>query len=266
MIPVLPYDRALGWTMFYLRKARMTSLDADMRSAISDISDDWQKRILQRFFRKEGITVGTTSNSSVPFADGGDTDSTYVPMNSITGNTFLSTHDHFLRHTAITNANVSLVLAHLHEHGHVAPYDIIAAEADVASWTGIDSGFKAPEWPGIVYRATTDRAVIDDITDYQGYVETDYGIARIWLTPRLPTAYYGAYKTYGAGDQRAPIRVRLDPRWGFGWALVPGVWVNAPQLLAVAYTEYGFGIGEDRTNGVCVEIDSSGDYATPTIT
>jgi hypothetical protein len=25
------------------------------------------------------------------------------------------------------------------------------------------------------------------------------------------------------------------------------------------------GVGEDRTNGVCVEIDTSGSYATPTI-
>ena len=37
------------------------------------------------------------------------------------------------------------------------------------------------------------------------------------------------------------------------------------MLMAVPYAEWGVGIGEDRTNGVAVEIDSSGDYATPPI-
>ncbi len=265
-IPLRSYDRALGWTYLYMRKARMTKLDADVRSAMSDITNDWQQRILTRLFKMEGETVGTTSNSSVPLADGGTTDSKYVPMNSPEGEVFTSSHDHFLRHATISNANLTIALEHLQEHGHESPFDIIASRADASSWSGIDSGFKNPEWAGIVYKASaTERAQETDISNYFGYIETDYGIARIWLTPRVPTNYYSVYKSYGQGDARSPVRVRLDPGWGFGWAIVPGVWVNAPQLLGVMYTEYGFGIGEDRTNGVCVEIDASGDYATPTI-
>jgi hypothetical protein len=35
--------------------------------------------------------------------------------------------------------------------------------------------------------------------------------------------------------------------------------------MAVMLSEYEFGIGEDRTNGVCVFIAANGDYTAPTI-
>lgn len=265
MLPLKKWDRALGWTMMYLRGARAAKLDSDVASAIRDIRAHFQQQALTRLFKMEGEQVGSTANASVPLADGGTTDSTYVPPDSPEGLTFDATHDHFLRHDAISDANFLLTIKHLQEHGHASPFDVIAARADAASWSAL-TGFKNPEWPGIVYHGSaTERAAISEISNYFGYIETDYGIARVWLTPRLPTAYYGLYKTYGAGDPRNPVVMRIDPDTGFGWRLVPGNWINAPQLIAVMYAEYGFGIGEDRTNGVCVEIDAAGDYATPTI-
>jgi len=47
--------------------------------------------------------------------------------------------------------------------------------------------------------------------------------------------------------------------------LVPGNWIAAPQTMAVGYSEFGVGIGEDRTNGVFTLIAAAGDYITPTI-
>lgn len=265
MLPIKPYDRALGWTMMYLRKARAAKLDADVRSAVIDANNLWQKTILQRLFKMEGETVGTTSNASVPLADGGTTDSTYVPPDSPEGEAFTSSHDHFLRHAAISDANLLTTLETLQEHGHQSPFEVVAARADASSWTAL-TGFKNPEWPGIVYHASAvERMGQTDISAYFGYVETDYGVCRLWLTPRVPTNYYAAYKQYGPGDPRNPVRVRFDPKVGFGFNVVSGNWVNAPLHLIVLYTEFGAGIGEDRTNGVAVEIDSSGDYATPTI-
>jgi hypothetical protein len=262
MLPVKPYDRALGWTMMYLRKARRAKLDADIRSVVVDGRNLWQQRLLTRLFKKEGETVGSTSNASVPFADGGDTDSTYVPPDSPEGESFDTTHDHFLRHAAISDANLAIVLEHLQEHGHQPPFDICCARADVSSWTAL-TGWKAPEWPGIMYHASgVERADVMEVTNYFGYVETDYGIARVWPTPRVPTNYYAAYKAYGPGDPRASLRVRITPQIGFGYNLVPGAWANLPHHVIVAWIEFGVGVGEDRTNGVCVEIDSSGDYAT----
>jgi len=265
MLPLTAYDRGLGWTMMYLRKARAIALDADVRSGVADAKDLWQQKLLTRHFKKEGVTVGSTSNASVPFADGGDTDSAYVPPKSPDGEAFTSSHDHFLRQAAISDANLGTAVETLQEHGHPSPFDIIAARADASSWTGL-TGYKAPEWPGIVYHASgVERAGVAEVSEYFGYVETDYGICRLWLTPRVPTNYYSLFKTYGRGDPRNPLRVRISPQVGFGFNLVPGNWVNAPSQMAVLYTEFGVGVGEDRTNGVCVYIHASGDYVTPTI-
>jgi hypothetical protein len=265
MLPLKQYDRGLGWTMMYLRNARASKLDADIRSAVVDGKSLWQQKLLTRLFKMAGETVGSTSNASVPLADGGTTDSSYVPPDSPEGESFASSHDHFLRQAALNDTNLSAALEHLQEHGHQSPFDICAARADAATWSGL-TGFKNPEWPGIVYHSSaTERAAISEISDFFGYVETDYGICRIWLTPRVPTNYYSVFKSYGPGDPRNSLRLRINPNTGFGFILVPGNWVNAPAQMAVVYTEFGAGIGEDRTNGVCVYVFASGDYVTPTI-
>ena len=267
-LPIKPYDRALGWTMMYLRKARTTKLDADVRSVITDARNLWQKKLLERFFKLEGETVGATANASVPFVDAAATDTAYVPPASPEGEAFASSHTHLLRLNGITQANVNTALEHLQEHGHQSPFDLITSRADIASWVNKTNvtGFKNPEWSGIVYHASaTERAAIQEITEFFGYIETDYGVARLWSTPRLPTTFWGAYKSYGPGDPRNPLRVRFDPKIGFGYNLIPGQYVNAPSQVALAYTEFGVGVGEDRTNGVLVRNDSSGDYTTPTI-
>lgn len=263
-LPITPYDRGLGWTMRFLRKARMTQIDADVRSSVTDLRNHWQQSLLQRLFKIEGDTVGATANASVPLADAGATDANYIPPDSPEGESFDATHTHFLRLAALSTANIETAVEHLQEHGHIAPYTLIGSRADIATYTALTE-FKKPEWAGLVYRDTVDRAMIDGIEDFYGYIETDFGIVRVWLTPRVPTAYFSVYKPYGPGDARNPLRVRIDPLTGFGWQLVPGLWLNAPEMMAVLYAEYGIGIGEDRTNGVCVEIDASGDYATPVI-
>ncbi|MBN1430452.1 MAG: hypothetical protein JXB07_18930 [Anaerolineae bacterium] len=266
-LPIRPYDRALGWTMMYLRKARRAKLDTDVRSAVSDMRNHFQQMALRRFFLMAGESVGSTANASVPLADGGATDANYVPPQSPEGETFLYTHDHFLRIAAVTAADLETHVEHLQEHGHQAPYELIIPRADIATWTNTTTfpKFKAPEWAGVVYGTGSDRAAMQGINEYMGAIETGYGICRLWATPRLPTAYYGLYKSYGLLDPRNPVRMRIDPKVGFGWQLVPGNWINAPQLMAVMYAEYGFGVGEDRSNGVCVYVAGAGDYVSPTI-
>lgn len=267
MLPCRKWDRAMGWTRMGLEGARRSKIDSDVAAAVRDLKADWQKQTLRRLFKMEGETVGSTANASVPLADGGTVDSNYVPPNSPDGEEFLYTHDHFLRLDGITQANLLTVVEHLQEHGHEQPFELLVARADLGSWTNKTNvtGYAAPGWQGIQYARDDTRAMLEGISQYHGYIDTDYGMCRIWATPRIPTGYYGLYKSYGPGDGRNPVRVRIDPIVGWGWRLVPGDWVMAPQLLAVMYAAYGMGIGTDRTNGVCVENDSSGDYATPTI-
>jgi len=263
-LPIKPYDRAMGWTMMYLRKANQRRVDADIRSTVTDARSLFQKKLLERFFKSTAETVGATSGASVPFADGGTADASYVPPISAEGKTFLYTHNHYLRYDTAANAIGPAVLT-MQEHGHTAPWDVITPEADAATWKAI-TGWKAPLWSEVAYMSsTTERAQIADVGTYIGFLETTYGIARIWSTPRLPTNYFGVYKDYGAGDPRAPLRMRIDRNTGFGFQVVPGNWVNAPTVLAVSYAEFGVGVGEDRTNGVACYLNASGNYTDPTI-
>lgn len=267
MIGTKAWNIALGWTMRYLQKARREKLDADVRMAMTDISSHWQYKLLNRFFKSTADTVGG-SGKSVPFADGGTADSTYVPYKSPRGDTFTSSHSHLLRQAAtLSTTSVDAALKHLWEHGHNAPYTIIIPEADVATWAAL-STFKKPEWADIAYNSsTTERArgLTDVDMDVFGYYESPFGIARVWATPRLPTLYYGAYKPYGAGDPRNPLRVRFDPKVGFGWNIVPGLLINSPLTMAGMMAEFEVGVGEDRTNGVVSYLNASGNYTDPVI-
>lgn len=270
MLPLTAWDRGLGWTMMYLQDARREKLNADVASALADGKSLFQKRLLTRFFTSTGNTVGSTSNADVPFADGGSVDSSYVPPDSPEGETFLYTHSHFLGYgtsgitqDTINQSAVDVALEHLQEHGHESPFEIIGSRTDASSWTAV-TNWKAPEWPGVVYHASgVERAAVGEISSYFGYVESDYGIARVWLTPRLPTLHFGVYKAYPQSDARNPLRVRINRRQGFGFVDVPGVYVNAPSQMIVLYARFGVGVG-DRVNGVGVDVAAS-TYSSPTI-
>lgn len=270
MIDLRTYNFSLGWTMLYLMKARDSKLDADLKMTFTKIRSHWQKSLLQRFFKSTATTIGS-NGKNVPFADGGTADSSYVPYESPRGTTFLSTHNHFLRQAAtLTEALVNAAILTLWEHGHDAPYDIIIPQADIATWQALTSstgGFRTPTWADLNYMANaTVRANTNGIGgDIFGYWESPYGIARIWATPRLPTNYYGVFKSYGQSDPRNPLRVRFDPKVGIGWNLAPGQLINAPQFMAAMMSQFGIGVGEDRTNGVAVYLNASGNYVDPTI-
>lgn len=265
-IPIRNWTRALGWTMKGLRKRPRTKLDADLAGAVADLRDHFQQRLFQRYFKMEAERVGSISTASVPFADGGTNDATYIPLPSKEGTSFLATHDHYLRHAALNDANLLLAVEHLREHGHEPPFTVYGSSLDAATWAGL-TGWKVPEWPDLIYHSSAQiRANINDIQEYRGYVETPSGIVKVWLSERIPTAYYAVFKDYGPLDRRNPLRMRIDPDYGFGWAVVPGLFVNAPTLLAVMEAYYDFGIGEDRTNSVFVFVETSGDYVSPTIT
>lgn len=266
MIGLKTWNRTLGWTMLYLMKARQSQLDADLRSAFLDIGVQWQQRALTRFFKSTADTLGSTGKS-VPLADGGTADANYVPYTSPRGDTFTSSHNHFLRQAAtLTDALVIAAIKEVWHHGHNGPYTIIIPEADISTWQAL-SNFRIPTWADLNYLSNaTVRADLPGIeNDIFGYYESPYGLARVWATPRLPTGYYGVFKSYGAGDARNPLRVRFDPKFGLGWNLAPGMFINAPQYLAVMMAQFDFGIGQDRTNGVCVYNFASGNYVDPTI-
>jgi hypothetical protein len=240
-IPIKMWTRALGWTILGLRDRRREQIVADTTSALDDMRDHFQQRMLQRFFKMEAEAVGATSGASVPLIDGGTADSTYRPPDSPDGKKFTTSHDHFLRLATLDATMFDTVADHLHEHGITAPWECVISETDLATAAAL-TNWNAPNWS-----------------------ESKHGLFKVFTSPRVPANYLGFWKDYGRLDPRNPVRMRINPRIGFGWQLVPGTYLLAPQLLAVLHSEYDFGISENRINGVCVEIDSAGDYATPTI-
>lgn len=272
MLPCKPYDRSLAWTMMYLRKARRIELQAQIDSVVNDANKLWQQKLLTRFFDDTANTVATTALADLPFANSTNDVSAYIPPPSPEGEEFANTHDHFLGYgtsgitqDTINQSAVDVALEHLQEHGHESPFDMIASRTDASSWSNTTNvtGWKAPEWPGIVYHASAVERGPAEISQYYGYIESDYGVVRVWLTPRVPTLHFGVFKSYGAGDDRNPLRVRIHPNIGFGFNVVTGNFVNAPGQLVLAYCEFGVGVA-NRVGGVLVDVAAS-TYSAPTI-
>jgi hypothetical protein len=212
--------------------------------------------------------LGSTGYS-VPFADGGNGTIDYVPTPRADRliNAFTTAHDHFLRLSGITQAHLETALGHLWEHGVDAPYELIVSLADLGSWQNTTNvtGFKPKADAIIQYGGLDDLALVESEI-YQGAVLTKYGSVRIYANARIPTGYWGVTKSFGQGDMRNPLKVRYDDFYGsFGVKLVASNVSLYPFTGAIAKFRFGVGVGESRVAAVVVEDDSSGTYATPTI-
>ena len=264
MLPLIAYDRGLGWTWMFLQKARQVQLDSDIASAMQDLKNIWAQRILTRLFKSDYDAVGS-SGRSMPLADGGTADANYVPSPyPDRGGTFLYTHDHITNLNGITQANLEAALLLLWEHGHNSPFDLLIAEADISSWTNTTNvtGFIPRADPLLRYGSTQDLANVG--ADYIGAIETDYGAVRVRATGRVPTTYWSVYKSYGPLDARNPLRVRYNPKFGIGAVLLAGDHIRQyPLENAVMWMEFGVAVGEDRC-AAAVIINSAGGYSTPT--
>ena len=265
MKEVVDKDRKLLWTFDFLRKARRMQIDADIASAMADLENVWQQTNLQRLFKSTYTAVA--SGKSMPVADGGTADSTYVPPNvPARASAFAYTHTHLLRLDGITQANLETAVEHLWEHGYDAPYDLLVAQADMSSWsntTNVTGWVKRAD--GLIkYGNQTDLATVGD--QYIAVIETStYGPVRVRATARIPTGYWTVYKSYGALDSRNVLTVTPSMTWGLGAALIPGRQIqHYPLEGAMLRLEFYHGI-RDRVGAVLVENDTSGSYATPTI-
>jgi len=264
MLPLKGYDRGLGWTWDFLRKARRMQIDADIAAAMQDLRDLFARTVLTRLFRSTFEPVG--AGRSVPLADGGVADANYVPLPyPDRGGTFTSAHTHLAFLDGIIQANLETAVAHVWEHGYDAPYDLLIAQADIASWTNTANvtGFVPRPDPLLRYGATADLANVS--TEYIGAVETDYGACRMRVSGRVPTGYWAVYKSYGAMDDRNPLKVRLDPTVGQTIArLLAGDHIREfPLENAILFAEFGVGVA-DRVSAIVVRNDAAA-YVNPVI-
>ncbi len=267
MLPLDSYDRMLDWTWDYLRNARSAQLDANVDSAIADLNDKWQQAILARLFKSTYTTVGA-SGKSMPLADAGTADSTYIPVNlPARATAFASSHDHIHAYNGITQAGLEAGVANLWEHGLDAPFDLLIAMADMASWSTVANvtGWIKRADGLIRYGNATDLAQVGD--DYVAVVETSaYGPVRVRASARIPTTYWAIYKSFGANDARNPLKVRVSPEFGVGAVLLSGRQFPIKQFPlegAMLFSEFGVAVN-DRI-GAAVYENTSGSWADPTI-
>lgn len=266
MLEPVDKDRFLSWTFDFLRKARRSQIDNDIAAAMSDLRDVWQRTLLQRLFKSTYTAVGA-GGRSMPLADGGTADSSYVPPAvPDRAAAFASNHSHLLRLNGITQANLETAIATLWEHGANGPFDLLVSQADMAAWSNVSNvtGWVKRADGLIKYGSQTDLADVSD--QYIAVIETStYGPVRVRATARIPTAYWAVYKSYGALDSRNPLRVMGSKTWGLGAALLAGDHIRVyPLENALLRLEFYQGIG-DRVSAAVVENDTSGSYATPTI-
>lgn len=255
-------DRSTGWTKDFLERARRAQIDADIASIIQDLKDVWAKAILTRHFKLTYTAVG--SGKSMPYADGGTADSTYIPPQfPARAAAFAYTHNHMVRLDGYTQAHVETTAANLWEHGYDAPFEMLVAQADVASWSNTTNvtGFVKKADGLIRYGNQVDLAQVDQ--SYIGVIETSaYGPIRVRSTARIPTTYWTMYKSWGPLDARNAIRV-VPPAAGIGaemqYAATP---VYYPLEEVFLRLRFELAIA-NRIGAVCVK--TGGAYATPTI-
>jgi len=266
LLPLLPYDRALGWTWDYLRKARMTQIQADIADGIRDWRDKWRVAILTRLLKRgddSGALKGLGSSGYSPgFATTAASTSVDFTPPAYGGNTFASTHEHYvgIAGGVFTLAAFQDMKAELREHGHEPPYNAIIGPSDEAVVRAL-SGFVPVASANIRYGNAVDLATLAPTGAPNGVYPI--GVLEdciVHVVTGVPQYYGVGYKSYGPNSQRNPVRIRLqkgetafrvtampDPRNGSG---------AHPLQWLMLFGEFGVGIS-DRTAGTPRYVNSA---------
>jgi hypothetical protein len=265
MLPLLPWDYKFEWTWDMLRKARRSQIDGDIAAGLEGLRNRYQKSILTRLFKNTYDAVG--SGKSVPLADGGTADATYIPIaKPERGGTFLYTHTHYKYLNGITQANLETAVGTIWEHGADAPYELLISYLDLAAWSTVANvtGWVNIVQPGVVLGSASAIANLPD-PSYVGAITTKYGPVYVRASGRIPTKYWSVYKSYGNKDARNPLVIRESVQYGTGAVLLAGDHIRQyPLENAILFSEFGVGV-QDRVGAVAVYNDSGSSYVVPTI-
>lgn len=260
MLPLASFDRALGWTWDYLRRANLGQVRADIADAIKDARDLYRVKILTRLLQRgddSGAALGLGSSGySAGFATAAASTNVDFTPPAYGGTSFTSAHEHYaaIAGGAFTAAVFTSAKSTLREHGHEPPYDAIIGTADEATVRGLSGFVGAASVAGVQYANTVSVATLDSMADSNGNyfigVLEDF---RVRVVRGMPQYYGFFWKSYGPRSQRNPLRIRVapgnatprvvampDPRAGGSGAY--------PLNYLMLFTEFGVGVA-DRTNG-----------------
>lgn len=268
MLPLLDWDRALGWTWKYLKDARLDDIDSDIADAVQDWRDRVRLQILTRLLKRgddsgENNGLGTTGLSAGFATAAASTGVDFQPP-SFGGNTFTSDHEHYvgIAGGAFTANVFKDAKLELKEHGHPEPYSFMVGTADESTVKGLSDFVPTPR-SLVAHGANTDLARANGngfVSPSGAYVIGTIEDFLVHVVPGMPQYYGFGWKPYGIGSQRNPLRVRLqrgqerpaisvmtDPRAG-----------NATTPLQYVMTYFEFGVGvANRTNGTARYVNNA---------
>lgn len=270
MLPLIPYDRGLGWTWRYLEKAVLEDVQADVNAALDAVRDRYRQSILTRVLKRgddSGTALGLGSSGYSPgFATTAASTSVDFTPPSWNGVTFANTHEHYGAVAgssgAITETQIKAMREHLREHGHAEPYELLISADDRAVYEALSSFRFAVDAQVSQYASTTSLASVSLADGYIGY---ELGF-RVRIMPGMPRYWHFGYKTYGPQDPRNPLRIRvpkganaLDLR-----ILTDGASPSDPLRGLMVFSEFGVGV-KDRTAGATY-YSNNGTWADGTAT
>ncbi|MCX7851805.1 MAG: hypothetical protein N2383_03375 [Caldilineales bacterium] len=259
LLPLLAYDRMLGWTWDYLRKARLPQVQADIADAIQDARDRFRTSLLTRLLRRgdeSGAARGLgTSGYSPGFATAAASTNVDFTPPSFAGVNFDSNHEHYV---AISGGAFTVDVFRdakdeLMEHGHNPPFEAIIGPQDEATVRNLNGFVPAPSAAGVQYASTVTLANLTNQPDADGnYYIGVLEDCRIRVVRGMPRYYGFVWKSYGPNSQRNPLRIRLPKgeRQLRVLAMTSPFAGNAlyPLQELMLFLEFGVGVG-DRTNG-----------------
>ena len=251
MLPLIAYDRMMGWTWDFLKRARTSQVEADFADAIKDARTRRRVSILTRILQRADDTtvasgLGATGISPGFATDAGTTGCDFVPPSNA-GSVFDSTHEHYVGITGgvFTNAVFTDVYDELREHGHEPPFDFLCPTADRAEIEALTDF--TPVGTALIRLGTTqDVALVG--SEYFGVMGANIQLREV---RGMPANYGFGYKSYGRLSSRNPLRIRV-PKGKSAIQVVartnPNQVSNSPLQNLMLELEFGVGVG-DRTAG-----------------
>ena len=216
MLPYQEWDRALGWTYDYLRRARLADVEADIADAIKDMRDKWRVEVLTRLLKRgddsgEYYGLGTGGYSPGFATAAASTNVDYTPV-TYAGNAFGSDHEHYVGISggAFTAAVFTDAKAELREHGHEPGYNFIVGTAHETEIRAL-TGFYPVAITNVNYGNDTSLAAMSLMSDNMGVYPI--GVIHdftVYVVPGMPQYYGFGWKSYGQLAQRNPLAIRVD--------------------------------------------------------
>lgn len=273
----------LGGSWKFFRDARDAVIEANLQQKLQKGRQTIEKSILNRMFNNDANAVGAGGTGfDMPFCNA-SASVTYAPP-AYGGNTFATTHDHFLGSNSSASKTVATQLNDLAklvtEHGHTGNLRAIVSGADIGTYNALGDNWIKPTGGSIGFSdrgGNTTGASFYSNLDYGqrpavgkyfiGQFLSNSGVITVEATDRLTTGYACVYNSYGINNPNNPIAIRIHPDRGFGFFLreIPSGNEEFPVAQIDVVTEYGVSANAGRTNGASGLLVAGGVWVDATI-